>query len=80
MHSSPKFGEHLYDHHFEFFIRKFSISISFRSLSEVLRVCVYVLLFGTYFSVSLFCLALCFCILGETATSLSLEGMALCRK
>ena len=40
-----------------------------------------IFLFGTYFSVSSFCLALCICfhILGKTAASLSLEGVVLCR-
>lgn len=77
IHSSPEFGGYLYDHCLEFFSDGLFTSMSSRGFSEVLSF----LLFGTYFSVSSFCLTVCvcFCVLGEIFISLSLDGVALCR-
>ena len=50
------------------------------SLDHFLRLCLVVLI-GTYFCVSSFCLILCFCfyVLGKSAASPSLKGVHLCR-
>lgn len=71
-----KFGEHPYDQYFESFINKIAdlhvIKIFF------LKFC-FVLLFKTYCCISSFCLTLCTCfyVLGKSATSANLEGVAL---
>ena len=77
IHFSPWFGKHLYDY-FNSLSGRYLNSVSLRSF---LRLC-FVLSFKTYFSISSSCLVLCVCfyVLGKTATSLNLEGVASYRR
>lgn len=68
--------DHLYDHYFDLFIKY----IAYLHLIKLfLGICF--LWFGTYCSVSSLCLSLCvrLYVLGEMATSLTLEGVILWR-
>lgn len=68
IHSSPEFGEHLYDHYFEFF------TIFFWG---------FILFFHSQYFLCLIFLkspCICFYVLGKTTFSLSFAEVALCRR
>lgn len=76
IHSPDNIAKYLYDHYLN--------SLSGRLLSPfhefffLMDICL-ILWFGTYSLISSFCLSVCLYVLGETATSLSLEGVVLCK-